>query len=177
MRITFIPNKKGVFQMFEKLYQKRDANTIVSPADGEFIRLENVPDPIFSAKLVGEGFAIHPSTGRIASPVDGQIINTSETNHIISVRNAEGIDVLIHVGLETVSLRGKGFKRFVELGQHVKKGEPLLEFDLEYLKDNAYSTLISTIFTNIKNRDFALIWKETGELIAGETKIVLLVEK
>ncbi|MEI2405034.1 PTS sugar transporter subunit IIA [Niallia taxi] len=164
--------------MFKNSHQKKtEANSIFTPADGKFVSLETVPDPIFSNKLVGEGFAVHPSNGKIVSPVSGVVTHISNTNHVMTVRNSEDIDVLIHIGLETVSLKGDYFKALVTLGKSVKMGDALLEFDLNYLNENAYSPLILVILPNIKNKNYSLIWQDAVTLAAGETKIVSVVER
>ncbi|MFP7472989.1 PTS glucose transporter subunit IIA [Niallia taxi] len=164
--------------MFKNSHQKKtEAHSIFTPADGSFVSLETVPDPIFSNKLVGEGFAVDPSNGIIVSPVTGEVTHISQTNHVMTIRNAEDIDVLIHIGLETSSLKGEPFKALVQLGQSVKKGEPLIDFNLTYLKDNAYSPLILVILPNIKNKNHSIIWQDEVTLVAGETKILSVVER
>ncbi len=164
--------------MFKNIHQKKtDANSIFTPADGNFVSLETVPDPIFSNKLVGEGFAINPSNGNIVSPVTGEVTHISHTNHVMTIRNSEDIDVLIHIGLETASIKGDYFKAIVTMGQSVQKGDPLIEFDLDYLNKNAFSSLILVILPNIKNKNYSIIWQDAVTLAAGETKVLSVVER
>ena len=164
--------------MFKNIHQKKtDANSIFTPADGKFVSLETVPDPIFSNKLVGEGFAVNPSNGNIVSPVAGEVTHISHTNHVMTIRNSEDIDVLIHIGLETASIKGDYFKAIVTMGQSVQKGDPLIEFDLDYLNKNAFSPLILVILPNIKNKNYSIIWQDAVTLAAGETKVLSVVER
>jgi len=121
---------------------------IKAPLTGEFNDLSEVPDPVFAEKMMGDGFAITPSEGVVVSPVDGEIVQVFHTKHAVGIRSNEGLEVLIHVGLETVKLEGQGFEAHVTEGQKVKAGDQLLTFDLNYIKENAKSTITPVIFTN-----------------------------
>lgn len=107
---------------------------ILSPMTGEAVGLGEVPDPVFSQKIVGDGMAVIPSEGKLLSPVDGEIISVADTKHAYGLRTAEGLELLIHVGLETVHLNGECFQVFVKPGDKVKAGDLLAEVDLAYLK-------------------------------------------
>ncbi len=106
---------------------------ITSPVNGQMIALENVNDPTFAQKLLGDGFAVIPTDGIIKAPADGRIEVAYETGHAIGMTTAFGTELLIHVGIDTVSLNGEGFEKLVSEGQEVKKGEPMLRVDLEAL--------------------------------------------
>lgn len=108
---------------------------ILSPMTGEAVGLGEVPDPVFSQKIVGDGMAVIPSEGKLLSPVDGEIISVADTKHAYGLRTAEGLELLIHVGLETVHLNGECFQVFVKPGDKVKAGDLLAEVDLAYLKE------------------------------------------
>ena len=108
---------------------------ILSPMTGEAVGLGEVPDPVFSQKIVGDGMAVIPSEGKLLSPVDGEIISVADTKHAYGLRTAEGLELLIHVGLETVHLKGECFQVFVKPGDKVKAGDLLAEVDLAYLKE------------------------------------------
>lgn len=108
---------------------------ILSPMTGEAVGLGEVPDPVFSQKIVGDGMAVIPSEGKLLSPVDGEIISVADTKHAYGLRTAEGLELLIHVGLETVHLNGECFQVFVKPGDKVKAGDLLAEVDLTYLKE------------------------------------------
>ncbi len=108
---------------------------ILSPMTGEAVGLGEVPDPVFSQKIIGDGMAVIPSEGKLVSPVDGDVISVADTKHAFGLRTAEGLELLIHVGLETVHLKGECFQVFVKPGDKVKAGDLLAEVDLAYLKE------------------------------------------
>ena len=103
--------------------------------------LGEVPDPVFSQKIVGDGMAVIPSEGKLLSPVDGEIISVADTKHAYGLRTAEGLELLIHVGLETVHLNGECFQVFVKPGDKVKAGDLLAEVDLAYLKERGINPI------------------------------------
>lgn len=108
---------------------------ILSPMTGEAVGLGEVPDPVFSQKIIGDGMAVIPSEGKLLSPVDGEVISVADRKHAFGLRTAEGLELLIHVGLETVHLKGECFQVFVKPGDKVKAGDLLAEVDLAYLKE------------------------------------------
>lgn len=114
---------------------------ILSPMTGEAVELGEVPDPVFSQKIVGDGMAVIPSEGKLLSPVDGEIISVADTKHAYGLRTAEGLELLIHVGLETVHLNGECFQVFVKPGDKVKAGDLLAEVDLAYLKERGINPI------------------------------------
>ena len=102
---------------------------ILSPMTGEAVGLGEVPDPVFSQKIIGDGMAVIPSEGKLLSPVDGEIVSVADTKHAFGLRTAEGLELLIHMGLETVHLNGECFQVFVKPGDQVKAGDLLAEVD------------------------------------------------
>ena len=112
--------------------------SILSPETGRAVPLDQVPDPVFSQKIIGDGIAIIPSDGRITSPVDGEVASVAETLHAYGFRTEDGLELLIHVGVNTVELNGKHFQAFRESGDKVKAGEKLLEFDMKAIKEAGY---------------------------------------
>lgn len=108
---------------------------------GEAVGLGEVPDPVFSQKIVGDGMAVIPSEGKLLSPVDGEIISVADTKHAYGLRTAEGLELLIHVGLETVHLNGECFQVFVKPGDKVKAGDLLAEVDMAYLKERGINPI------------------------------------
>ncbi len=135
--------------MFDLFNRKRNIE-IVAPMTGEIVEIDKVPDEVFSGKMVGDGVAIRPSKGIVVAPCHGKIIQVFPTNHAIGILTTEGIEILIHVGLDTVNLKGNGFKSFVSGGDKIKKGDKLLEFDLEYIIKNAKSVISPIIITNME---------------------------
>ncbi|WP_223593097.1 N-acetylglucosamine-specific PTS transporter subunit IIBC [Neobacillus bataviensis] len=121
----------------------------VMPIEGEIIPITEVPDQVFSQKMMGDGFGIVPSKGTVVSPVDGEIMNVFPTKHAIGIKSNQGYEILIHIGLDTVNLKGEGFTILVEEGQKVTKGQEILKFDLEFLKKSVPSVVTPVIFTNL----------------------------
>ncbi|MFC4712911.1 N-acetylglucosamine-specific PTS transporter subunit IIBC [Planococcus dechangensis] len=119
------------------------------PIDGKIIPLSEVPDDVFAKEMMGPGFAILPSGNILYSPVDGRVVSVFPTKHAIGIETDTGIEILIHVGLDTVKLDGEGFELFVEQGQLVQRGDKLLKLDLKFLDANAPSLATPVIFTNL----------------------------
>lgn len=155
--------------------QKKEANTIVSPSNGTFISPTEVSDLIYSYGLVGKGFGVIPSTGIIKAPISGKVVVTSESKHIIGIRTQEEYYIFIYVGIETAKLAGQGFKYLITENQTVTKGEDLLRFDLNFIKEKVPNSLVLTMLTNIKEDDVLLGWHDNMELIAGETPVIDLI--
>ncbi|OBA03732.1 PTS glucose transporter subunit IICBA [Bacillus subtilis] len=125
----------------------------IYPLKGETVSLADVPDQVFSEKMMGEGFAIDPSEGKVVAPADGEIVSIFPTKHAIGFKSAGGTEILIHVGIDTVKLNGEGFEAHVTSGQAVKQGETLLTFNLDYIKQHAASAVTPVIFTNVSEED------------------------
>ncbi|MDU0154907.1 glucose-specific PTS transporter subunit IIBC [Bacillus cabrialesii] len=125
----------------------------IYPLKGETVSLADVPDQVFSEKMMGEGFAIDPSEGKVVAPADGEIISIFPTKHAIGFKSAGGTEILIHVGIDTVKLNGEGFEAHVASGQAVKQGKTLLTFNLDYIKQHAASAVTPVIFTNVSEED------------------------
>lgn len=142
----------------------------VAPLTGQMVPITEVSDPVFSGKMMGEGFAIIPKEGTIVSPVDGKIINIFPTNHAIGVQSDAGTEILIHVGLDTVNLKGNGFKMLVDENQFVKAGKALLKVDLDYLEKQGFSTVTPVVFTNIHDSAYVQIQEENVE--KGQSNII-----
>jgi sugar PTS system EIIA component len=138
--------------MFKKLFGKKELKkeeTLVAPLNGKVVDIEQVPDPTFSQKLMGEGIAIEPADGTVVSPVNGEVIQFFHTKHAIGIRSETGLEILIHVGLETVMLNGEGFTGHVQVGDKVKVGDRLMTFDLELIKEKAASSITPIVITNM----------------------------
>ncbi|MCR2823651.1 N-acetylglucosamine-specific PTS transporter subunit IIBC [Lederbergia panacisoli] len=140
----------------------------VMPITGEVIPLTDVPDQVFSQKMMGDGFAIIPEKGAVASPVDGEILNVFPTKHAIGIRSKQGYEILIHVGIDTVNLKGEGFTSHVKEGDNVSKGQEILTFNLDYIKKNATSAITPIIFTNLTKMNV----KKLGKVEQGKEGIL-----
>jgi glucose-specific phosphotransferase system IIA component len=145
------PDRISVFESEEE--EKNIAvighTVIKSPARGKRIDLKDVPDALFANKMIGDGFAVYPESKEICSPVDGKIVHIFDTNHAVGLKTDDGLEVLVHIGIDTVKLKGEGFKRIASIGQKVKVGDILIECDLEYLKENAKSIITPVVITNM----------------------------
>ncbi|GGJ88352.1 PTS system glucose-specific EIIA component [Lentibacillus kapialis] len=159
--------------MFKNLFKKGDSKTeIYTPVNGKIVQLEEVPDPVFSQKMMGDGIAVKPSEGKVYAPVEGEVIQIPETKHAIGLRANDGTEVLVHIGLETVSLEGKGFTISVSTGDNVSVGQPLMEFDLEYVRENASSDVTPIVITNAQETGKQYATTDAQEGKAGETVII-----
>ncbi|MCR8850827.1 glucose-specific PTS transporter subunit IIBC [Rossellomorea sp. SC111] len=134
----------------DALQTERNNEKFVAPITGEIKDITEVPDQVFSGKMMGDGFAIVPTEGTIVSPIAGKVVNVFPTKHAIGLESKAGREVLIHVGIDTVKLEGKGFEALVKEGDQVEAGQPLLEVDLDYIKANAPSIMTPIVFTNLK---------------------------
>ncbi|MDR6120562.1 glucose-specific phosphotransferase system IIBC component [Bacillus sp. SLBN-46] len=140
--------------------QAKANEVFVSPIKGEIKEITEVPDQVFAGKMMGDGFAIVPSEGLVASPVDGKIVNLFPTKHAIGILSDGGREILIHVGIDTVNLKGQGFETLVSENDRVVKGQPLLKVDLDYIKEHATSTITPIVFTNLAEGEKIVIEKQ-----------------
>ena len=141
--------------------------TISSPITGSAAELTKTPDEVFSNKMLGDGAAVTPVDNIVRAPEDGEVAFVFDTNHAIGFLTDTGISLLIHVGIDTVKLEGKGFEVLVENGQKVKKGEPMLKLDLDFLKENAPSIMSPVICSEMEDNQKVRVLK-TGDVNAGE---------
>ncbi|PHM61433.1 PTS glucose transporter subunit IIA [Xenorhabdus ishibashii] len=143
---------------------------IIAPLSGEIVNIEDVPDVVFAEKIVGDGIAIKPTGNKIVAPVDGTIGKIFETNHAFSIESDSGIELFVHFGIDTVELKGEGFKRIAEEGQRVQKGDLVLEFDLAFLEERAKSTLTPVVISNMD--EIKELSKVNGSVVVGESVIM-----
>ncbi|QIE01823.1 PTS glucose transporter subunit IIA [Buchnera aphidicola] len=145
---------------------------IFAPLSGEIIKIEDIPDPVFSKKIVGDGIAIKPSGNQILAPVNGTIGKIFDSKHAFSIISEDNVELFVHFGIDTVQLKGEGFQKKAEDNQTVKIGDEIIVFDLDFLKNHAKSILTPVIISNIEN--FKKIEKSSGTIIAGQTVIISL---
>lgn len=147
-------------------------SVVYAPLTGKAVPLEQVPDPVFSGKVLGDGVAIIPEDGRIVSPVDGQIESVAETGHAYGFSTEDGLELLVHVGLETVSLKGECFKVHVKEGDKVKKGDLVAEVDLAYLAKKNINPITSVLIcSDMDDQDLKCA---EGGVEAGKTAVLML---
>lgn len=160
--------------MFNKLFGKKEVKkeeTLIAPLTGKIVSIEEVPDPTFAQKMMGDGIAIEPTEGVVVSPVDGEVVQFFHTKHAIGIQSEAGAEILIHVGLETVSMNGEGFEGHVNVGDKVKAGDKLLSFDLELIKEKAASTVTPIVITNGDAVE-SLDKRAASEATKGETSLL-----
>lgn len=173
--ISYILYKDPVEESEDKLESQsvssesnsHNAMKVVSPLKGTVVPLNQVNDPTFAEEILGKGVAIEPEDGRVLSPVDGTIATIFETGHAVGLLSDEGAEVLIHVGLDTVQLKGKYFSVKKAAGDKVKKGDCLLEFDLEKIRSEGYDTITPVIISNHSQYQ-AVKTAATGHIEAGD---------
>ncbi len=143
--------------LFNKLFgNKKEEETslkVNSPLSGKVMKMEDVPDQAFSQKMMGDGFAIEPTDGNLYAPVDSEVALVFEaTGHAIGLKTTDGVEILLHFGIDTVNLQGEGFDVKVKAGDKVKQGDLLLTVDLELVKSKAPSVVTPVIFTNLADK-------------------------
>lgn len=141
--------------MFNKLKKIMNINNkserILAPIEGELCSITKVNDPTFSQEILGKGVAIIPSRGRVVSPVDGKVALIFETKHAISIVSEQGAEILIHVGLDTVKLKGEHFTSYVKNEDVVRAGDLLLEFDMDKIKEAGFDVITPVVVCNPDN--------------------------
>lgn len=152
----------------EKESEKKEAEAVIyAPLTGKVISREEIPDETFAAGILGDGVGIEPSVGEVTAPCDGEISTVAETKHAIGITGPAGMELLIHVGIDTVNMKGDGFAVLVSEGDKVKKGQKLLTFDMDKIRAAGYSTTTAVLLTN--SDDYAAMTVErTGAVEAGE---------
>ena len=167
--VAITSKKGGVVMSSEK---EKSQSVVYAPLTGKAVPLEQVPDPVFSEKVLGDGVAIIPEDGRIVSPVDGQIESVAETGHAYGFSTEDGLELLVHVGLETVSLKGECFKVHVKEGDQVKKGDLVAEVDLKYLAEKNINPITPVLIcSDIDGQELKCA---EGGVEAGKTAVLML---
>lgn len=148
---------------------------ILSPADGTVKDITEVPDPTFADKVLGDGAAVIPADGKIYAPADGTVVNIMDTKHGIMFQTAQGVELLIHIGLETVNLKGKYFTAHAENGAQVKAGDLLVEFDLDAIIKEGYDPITPIVVTNGDAYIRSVNMAKSGEQIAHGDCLLTIV--
>ena len=163
--------KKSVDAEYDKKQsEKAEVNaalqaTLVSPENGKIMPLSEVKDDVFSSGAMGKGIAIEPNDDVLHAPADGKIIMTFKTGHAIGMKTKTGAEILMHIGMDTVNLQGKGFDTLVEKDQEVKAGDPLVKFDIDLIKKAGYPVTTPMVVTNSKDFD------DIKQIAEGDVKV------
>ena len=140
---------------------------LVSPLDGELLPLSEVKDEVFSSGAMGEGVAIEPSQGVLHAPADGRVVMTFPTGHAIGMKTKDGAEILMHIGMDTVNLQGKGFETLVDKGDEVKAGDELVKFDIDEIHSAGYIVTTPIVVTNSKDYEKVSVVRQ-GEVKVGQ---------
>jgi multiphosphoryl transfer protein len=146
---------------------------LVAPLSGQLVPIERVPDPVFAEKMVGDGISIDPTSQSLLSPCDGEVVQLHPSCHAVTVKTAEGLEVLMHIGLDTVTLRGDGFTPKVKVGDRVRAGDRLIDFDADYIALHARSLLTQIVITN--SDQVARFSPRSGYVTMGQDVVLELV--
>ena len=151
-------------------FLKRKVRDVFSPVDGQVVALESVPDEVFSQKMVGDGVAVIPVSNLFTAPIDGVVSKIFSTNHAYSIKSAKDLEVMVHIGLETVALEGQGFTRVAEEGDMVKAGDVIIEADLSYIREHGKDIITPIIITD--GSDVNTIEKNNMAIVKSQDKIM-----
>ncbi|HEY9644541.1 MAG TPA: phosphoenolpyruvate--protein phosphotransferase [Coleofasciculaceae cyanobacterium] len=147
---------------------------LMAPLSGRLVKIESVPDPVFAEKMVGDGISIDPVSQSLIAPCDGVVIQIHPSCHAVTLKSPEGVEVLMHIGLDTVMLRGEGFTSHVKVGDRVRVGDPLIDFDADYVATHARSLLTQIVITNGEEVVTQFL-PQTGDVVAGKDVVLSLV--
>jgi len=154
--------------LFGKKGKQREVK-IRAPLSGKIIPLEKVPDPVFAQKMMGEGIAIEPTEGEVVAPFAGEVLTCFP--HALGIKSEEGLELLIHVGIDTVKFKGEGSEKLVNQGDKVEEGKLLIKFNLDYYRKNAPSLISPLVITNMQIVS-KLNKSEVKDVTAGEEIIL-----
>lgn len=160
-----------MFNIFKKKKAVAVASKeVAAPVEGKLIDLSDVNDEVFSQRMMGDGFAIVPSASstEIVSPIDGEVTMIPDTKHAVGLKNESGLEVLVHIGLDTVNLDGKGFEPLVAVGDTVKKGQPIMKINQKIFKDGGYDCTTMVIFTKGYDKKFEPSKEYNSQVNAGD---------
>ena len=165
-----------MFDSLKKMFEK-NAKTISLKAveDGRTIPMDEVNDQTFAQELLGPGIAIVPSNGTVVSPINGTIATVMDTKHAVCIQGEDGLELIVHAGLDTVELNGKYYQTYKEIGDQVKAGDVLLEFDLEEITKAGYDVTTPIVITNLG--DYKITKCLTGQQVKAGEEVILLTKQ
>ncbi|MBM7623809.1 PTS sugar transporter subunit IIA [Sporohalobacter salinus] len=153
------------------IFKKNKEVKLFAPLTGKIIDLSEVPDDVFANKVVGDGVAIEPTDNILVSPITGVIKQIFPTKHAVGLETSQGVQILMHIGINTVDLNGKGFEKLIEEKSEVELGDKLIKFDPEYIKENATSLITPILITNVDGVGNIEV-TDVDEVAAGEDEII-----
>lgn len=150
------------------LFSRRKKEEFVSPMKGTLLPLDQVPDPVFSQRVMGDGFAVELFGGEVLAPMSGTIVTAFPTGHAFGIKTDDEMELLIHIGIDTVNLNGKGFEVQVREGDAVKQGDVLVKVDVDYVKEQGKSIVSPVVFTSGEKIELL----KSGIVESGESGII-----
>ena len=165
-----------MFDSLKKMFEK-NAKTISLKAveDGRTIPMDEVNDQTFAQELLGPGIAIVPSNGTVVAPINGTIATVMDTKHAVCIQGEDGLELIVHAGLDTVELNGKYYQTYKEIGDQVKAGDVLLEFDLEEITKAGYDVTTPIVITNLG--DYKITKCLTGQQVKAGEEVIQLTKQ
>lgn len=162
-----------MFGILKKKKEEGNCNLLkfVAPATGKSLSLADVPDPVFAQKMVGDGLAIMLEGDIVVAPADGELTLVFETKHAFAMTLDNGIELLVHIGLETVKLKGEGFEQLAQSGTKVKAGTPIMKVNREFIKSKGFNLVTPVLITNPDNTT-SISTVENIDVIAGKTIVL-----
>jgi len=148
--------------------------TVTAPVAGELLPLSAIHDPVFSKGLMGKGFGIEPSDGKIVAPVSGEVTMIATTKHAIGLKTINGMEVLLHLGIDTVELGGKPYQLRVKMGTKVVAGQDLASMDLAEIKKAGKPATVMTVITNSAANNYQLFLNELDQLVAAGDSVAMV---
>lgn len=153
------------------LFSRKKKEEFISPMKGILVPMEQVPDPVFAQKIMGDGFAVELTGGEVSAPLSDVIAAAFPTGHAIGIKTESGLEVLLHIGIDTVALEGRGFEVAVKEGDTVKQGDLLVKVDVDYIKSQGKSVVSPVIFTS--GNSIKVL--KTGAVECGEEQIIKIM--
>ncbi len=141
---------------------------VISPLAGQRVAVSDIPDSVFANEIMGRTIAINPNAGKVIAPFDGEVVTIFPTSHAIGIKNAQGVELLIHIGIDTVELEGKGYTAFVQAGDAFKQGDVLVQFDQTFIQDKGYSTITPIVVTNTADFTDVIVHEENKDIQQGD---------
>ena len=163
--------------MFDFFKKKKNSEkpsgdlNLLAAVDGTTIPLAQVPDPVFAEKMAGDGIAINPTGDTIVAPADGELTLVFNTKHAFALTLDNGIELLVHIGIDTVSLKGEGFEQLAEAGTRVKAGTPIIKIDRNFITEKGFSLITPILITNVDSVK-SITPNEGINVTAGQTSVV-----
>jgi len=161
-------------QEVTKTVDNGDDYVVVSPAEGALVELSKVNDQVFSTGVMGKGIAIDPTVGAVISPVSGEVMVLPDSKHAIGIKADTGEEILIHIGIDTVSLNGKYFESHVQTGDKIEVGDKLVTFDIDKIKESGFETVTMVIVTNTNDYADVIDTKTDGNIKFGDELLLIL---